>query len=67
MDEQYNNLVAYCLDEPEGAAHWIANLRAALQAYVDDAKSHSSWGKPDSPFRLRLIAAEKALQMRSAT
>jgi plasmid stabilization system protein ParE len=64
MDEQHNQLVAYVLDNPEEAAAWITELRAALQAYVDEAKSHSSQGKPDSPFRLRLVAAEKALAPR---
>jgi plasmid stabilization system protein ParE len=64
MDEQHNDIVAYVLDNPEEAAQWIAELRAALQAYVDHARSYPTWGKPDSPFRLRMVAAEKALKMR---
>lgn len=64
MDEQHNKLVAYVLDEPDQAAHWIAELRAALQAYVDEARSHTDQGRPGSPFRLRLAAAEKALKLR---
>jgi hypothetical protein len=59
-------LEEFCIDYPLEAAAWIAELRAALQAYVDEAKTHSSQGKPDSPFRLRLVAAEKALKMRTA-
>jgi len=66
MDQQHNQLVAYCLDHPVEAAQWIAELRAALQAYVDEARSHTDQGRPDSPFRLRLVAAEQALQMRTA-
>jgi hypothetical protein len=57
-------LEEFCIDYPLEAAAWITELRAALQAYVDEAKTHSSQGKPDSPFRLRLVAAEKALKMR---
>jgi hypothetical protein len=57
-------LEEFCIDYPLEAAAWITELRAALQAYVDEAKTHSSQGKPDSPFRLRLIAAEKALKFR---
>lgn len=57
-------LEAFCIDYPEEAAAWITELRAALQAYVDHAKSYPTWGKPDSPFRLRLVAAEKALKFR---
>jgi plasmid stabilization system protein ParE len=64
MDEQFNKIVGFVLDNPEEAAREILELRAALQAYVDEAKSHSSQGKPDSPFRLRLVAAEKALKLR---
>ncbi len=64
MDEQHNKLVGYCMDYPEEAELEIAELRAALQAYVDEARTHTSQGKPDSPFRLRLIAAEKALARR---
>jgi hypothetical protein len=64
MDKQHNDLVAYCLDEPEGAAHWITELCAALQAYVDEARSHTDQGRPGSPFRLRLEAGERALRNR---
>ncbi len=63
MDEQSYKIVEYVLDFPEEAAREIAELRAALQAYVDEARTHTSLGKPDSPFRLRLIAAEKALKL----
>jgi hypothetical protein len=67
MDQQHNELVAHCLDHPVEAAQWIAELRAALQAYVDEARSHTDQGRPGSPFRLRLVSAEKALQMRTAS
>jgi hypothetical protein len=59
---EIRQLVAYCLDHPVEAAQWIAELRAALQAYVDHAKSYPTWGKPGSPFRLRLEAGERALR-----
>jgi hypothetical protein len=53
--------IAFVLDFPEEAAAKIEQLRAALQAYVDDAKSQSP-GKPGSPFAERLAAAEAALK-----
>lgn len=59
-------LEEFCIDYPLEAAAWITELRAALQAYVDHAKSYPTWGKPDSPFRLRMLAAEQALQMRAS-
>lgn len=62
MDQQHNQLVAYCLDHPVEAAQWIAELRAALQAYVDEARSHTDQGRPGSPFRLRMEAGERALR-----
>lgn len=37
-------------------------LRAALQAYVDDARSHTDQGNPGTPFAARLAAAEAALK-----
>jgi hypothetical protein len=67
MDQQHNQLVAYVLDHPDEAAAWITELRAALQAYVDEARSHTDQGRPGSPFRLRMVAAEQALQMRTAS
>lgn len=37
------------------------DLLEALQAYVDDARSQVSQGKPGSPFALRLVAGEAAI------
>lgn len=61
MSDKHNELVAYVLDHPEEAALEIEQLRAALQAYVDEARSHVSQGKPGSPFAERLAAAEAVL------
>lgn len=62
MDE-HNKIVAYVLDYPEEAARELAELRTALRAYVDEARSHTNQGRPGSPFQLRLAAAEKALKL----
>ena len=60
-------LEEFCIDYPLEAAAWITELRAALQPYVDEARSHTDQGRPDRPIRLRLVAADKALQMRTAS
>lgn len=36
-------------------------LLEALQAYVDEARSHSTKGKPGNPFAQRLAAGEAAI------
>jgi hypothetical protein len=58
----------FCLDHPEQAAAQLEQLRtiqgelvSALQAYVDEARSHVCQGKPGSPFAQRLAAAEVVL------
>lgn len=55
-------LEEFCIDYPLEAAAWITELRVALQAYVDEARSHTDQGRPGSPFRLRLEAGERALR-----
>lgn len=64
MNDKHSELVGYVMDNPYEAACEIEKLRAALQAYVDDAKSQTSQGKPGSPFAVRLAKAEAALAMR---
>lgn len=71
MDSKYptdQTTIAFVLDYPNEAADELAKLRAknaelraALQAYVDEAKSQPM-GKPGSPFAERLAAAEAALK-----
>ena len=62
-------IISFVLDCPNEAAEDLAKLRAknaelqaALQAYVDEAKSHTDQGKPGTPFAERLAAAEAALK-----
>lgn len=64
MSDKHNELVAYVLDHPEEAALEIEQLRAALQAYVDEAKAQQP-GRRGSPFERRLAAAEAALAKRN--
>lgn len=60
MSDTHNQIMQYVLDEPYEAALEIEQLRAALQAYVDEAKSQAL-GRRGSPFEIRLAAAESAL------
>jgi hypothetical protein len=56
-------LITFVLDNPEEAALEIEQLRAALQAYVDEAETHLMKGQPGSPFAMRLAAGRAALAM----
>ena len=63
MNDKHSELVGYVMDNPEEAALEIEQLRAALQAYVDEAETHLMKGQPGSPFAMRLAAGRAALAM----
>jgi hypothetical protein len=63
VNDKHSELVGYVMDNPYEAAREIEQLRAALQAYVNDAKSQPP-GRRGSPFEVRLAAAEAALKFR---